>query len=217
MLPMQDPTRALAELDRAARLPGVARRLHGHQHRRPRAVRPGVLPRLRALPGARAARAAASARVIGAERLAPFYLGNLLGNPFDTAHRRRAPRLRRRARPAAEARGVPAPRGRRLAATCTGACSHGQRVRPETTGRAKKPVQRLPPPLHLRHHQPRRGRASLPRRHGRRGPRDARHRLLLRHGLRAAARRSSRPRRPGSPEGPGPSRPRKRRPLLRLG
>ena len=48
-LPMQDTTLALAELDRAARLPGVRARLHGHQRQRPQPLRPRVLPGVRAL------------------------------------------------------------------------------------------------------------------------------------------------------------------------
>jgi aminocarboxymuconate-semialdehyde decarboxylase len=84
-LPMQDPKRALTELERAAALPGI------------KAVYLGTNVNARELSDAAFAPifAACEARrlpvllhpinVIGAARLGAFYLNNLLGNPFDTA------------------------------------------------------------------------------------------------------------------------------------
>ena len=77
-------------------------------------------------------------RVVGAERLAPFYLGNLLGNPFDTsiaaAHLvfggvlDRLPKLE-----------VCLPHAGGALPYLHGRLRHGQRMRPETKNRAKKP------------------------------------------------------------------------------
>ena len=76
--------------------------------------------------------------VIGAERLAPYYLGNLLGNPFDTtvaaAHfvfggvLDRFPRLE-----------IVLPHGGGALPALWGRLQHGQSVRPETQGVAKRP------------------------------------------------------------------------------
>ena len=77
-------------------------------------------------------------RVVGAERLAPFYLGNFLGNPFDTAIAAahlvfggvldRLPKLE-----------VCLPHAGGALPYLHGRLRHGQRVRPETKGVAKKP------------------------------------------------------------------------------
>ena len=84
-LPMQDPPRALAELDRVARLPGmrgvylgtnIAGRELSDEHFFP------VYARVQALGWPIFLH---PLNVIGAARLAPYYLHNLLGNPFDTA------------------------------------------------------------------------------------------------------------------------------------
>src|SRR3970282_1965756 len=85
MLPMQDTARARAALERAARLPGITGVYWGPNVGARGLSDPAFFPVFE--------RAAALGlpvllhpiRVIGAERLAPFYLGNLLGNPFDTA------------------------------------------------------------------------------------------------------------------------------------
>ncbi len=76
--------------------------------------------------------------VIGAERLAPFYLNNLLGNPFDTtvaaAHfvfggvLDRFPKL-----------DIVLPHGGGALPALWGRLQHGQGVRPETQGKAKRP------------------------------------------------------------------------------
>jgi len=84
-LPMQDPKRAVEEVDRVAHLPGIrgvylATNINGRDLD-DSAFAP-VWERI-------AARGLPTflhpMNVIGAQRLAPYYLGNLLGNPFDTA------------------------------------------------------------------------------------------------------------------------------------
>ena len=138
MLPMQDTAWALAELERAAKLPGV------------RGVYMGTNIAGRELSDAAFfpifERAAALGlpvllhplRVVGAERLAPFYLGNFLGNPFDTAIAAahlvfggvldRLPKLE-----------VCLPHAGGALPYLHGRLRHGQGVRPETKGVAKKP------------------------------------------------------------------------------
>ncbi len=83
-LPMQDPGRAAEEVDRAARLPGIrgvylGTNVNGLELDDPAFTL--VFERIHALglpvflhP----------LNVVGAQRLSPFYLGNLLGNPYDT-------------------------------------------------------------------------------------------------------------------------------------
>jgi aminocarboxymuconate-semialdehyde decarboxylase len=137
MLPMQDTVRALGELERAARLPGV------------RGVYMGTNIGGRDLSDAALfpvfERAAALGlpvllhplSVVGAERLAPFYLGNFLGNPFDTAIAAahlvfggvldRLPKLQ-----------VCLPHAGGALPYLHGRLRHGQGVRPETKGVAKK-------------------------------------------------------------------------------
>jgi aminocarboxymuconate-semialdehyde decarboxylase len=84
-LPLQDPDRAVEEMDRAARLPGIrgvymGTNVNGRELDDPAFT--AVFDRIHAIglpvflhP----------LNVVGAERLGPYYLGNLLGNPFDTA------------------------------------------------------------------------------------------------------------------------------------
>jgi aminocarboxymuconate-semialdehyde decarboxylase len=76
--------------------------------------------------------------VIGAQRLEPFYLGNLLGNPFESAIAAahfvfggvldRFPRLE-----------IILPHGGGAVSALWGRLTHGQGVRPETQGVAKRP------------------------------------------------------------------------------
>lgn len=85
ILPMQDPDLAVAELERVAELPGIkgiycATRILDRELSDPvffpifeRIEEFGLPVFLHPL------------EVIGAERLAPYFLANLLGNPFDTA------------------------------------------------------------------------------------------------------------------------------------
>ena len=138
MLPMQDTARALDELERAARLPGVRGVYMGTNIGGRELSDPGFFPVFE--------RAAASElpvllhplRVIGGERLAPFYLSNFLGNPFDTAIAAahlvfggvldRLPKLT-----------VCLPHAGGALPYLHGRLRHGQGVRPETKGVAKKP------------------------------------------------------------------------------
>jgi len=138
MLPMQDTARALDELERAARLPGVRGVYMGTNIGGRELSDPGFFPVFE--------RAAALGlpvllhplRVIGGERLAPFYLSNFLGNPFDTAIAAahlvfggvldRLPKLT-----------VCLPHAGGALPYLHGRLRHGQGVRPETKGVAKKP------------------------------------------------------------------------------
>jgi aminocarboxymuconate-semialdehyde decarboxylase len=137
-LPMQDPKRAVAEIERAAALPGI------------RAVYLGTNVNGRELSDAafEPVFAACEARrlpvllhplnVIGAARLGAFYLNNLLGNPFDTAVAAahlvfggvldRHPRLE-----------VCLPHAGGALPYLVGRLQHGQRVRPENRKVARKP------------------------------------------------------------------------------
>jgi len=137
MVPLQDRPRALAELERAARLPGIrgvymGTNVGGRELSDPeffpifeRAAALGLPVLLHPL------------RVIGAERLAPYYLNNFLGNPFDTAIAAahlvfggvldRLPKLT-----------VCLPHAGGALPYLHGRLRHGQGVRPETKGVAKK-------------------------------------------------------------------------------
>lgn len=137
MVPLQDRPRALAELDRAAKLPGIrgvymGTNVGGRELSDPeffpvfeRAAALGLPVLLHPL------------RVIGAERLAPYYLNNFLGNPFDTAIAAahlvfggvldRLPKLT-----------VCLPHAGGALPYLHGRLRHGQGVRPETKGAAKK-------------------------------------------------------------------------------
>jgi aminocarboxymuconate-semialdehyde decarboxylase len=138
MLPLQDPARALAELERAARLPGIrgvymGTNIGGRELSDPaffpvfeRAVALGLPVLLHPI------------NVVGAERLKPFYLGNLLGNPFDSAIAAshlvfggvldRLPKLE-----------VCLPHAGGALPYLHGRLRHGQAVRPENKGVSKKP------------------------------------------------------------------------------
>jgi aminocarboxymuconate-semialdehyde decarboxylase len=138
MLPMQDAARALDELERAAKLPGVRGVYMGTNIAGRELSDPGFFPVFE--------RAAALGlpvllhplRVVGGERLAPFYLNNFLGNPFDTAIAAahlvfggvldRLPKLT-----------VCLPHAGGALPYLHGRLRHGQGVRPETKGVAKKP------------------------------------------------------------------------------
>ena len=138
MLPMQDTERALAELQRAAGLPGIkgvymGTNIGGHE-----LSDPMFFPVFELAAALRLPVLLHPLRVVGAERLAPFYLGNFLGNPFDTAIAAahlvfggvldRLPKLE-----------VCLPHAGGALPYLHGRLRHGQGVRPETKGRAKKP------------------------------------------------------------------------------
>jgi aminocarboxymuconate-semialdehyde decarboxylase len=84
-LPMQDPPRAVAELDRAARLPGIRGVYLGTNVKGKELADPDFLPVWERIDALRLPVFLHPLNVVGAQRLAPYYLANLLGNPFDTA------------------------------------------------------------------------------------------------------------------------------------
>jgi aminocarboxymuconate-semialdehyde decarboxylase len=84
-LPMQDPARSVDELDRAARLPGIRGVYLGTNVRGQELDDPAFLPVWERIDSLRFPVFLHPLNVVGAKRLEPYYLGNLLGNPFDTA------------------------------------------------------------------------------------------------------------------------------------
>ena len=83
-LPMQEPALAAEEVDRAADLPGIRGVYLGTNVNGKELDDPAFIPvweriHRRGLPVF-----LHPLNVVGAQRLAPFYLGNLLGNPYDT-------------------------------------------------------------------------------------------------------------------------------------
>lgn len=137
-LPMQDPKRALAELERAAALPGIKGVYLGTNVNARELSDPAFEPIFAACASRRLPVLLHPINVIGAERLGAFYLNNLLGNPFDsavaTAHLvfggvlDRHPKL-----------DVCLPHAGGAMPYLVGRLTHGQRVRPETQKVAKKP------------------------------------------------------------------------------
>ena len=138
-LPMQDPPRALAELERAARLPGIRGVYLGTNVNGRDLSDPAFFPVLERCQAHRLPVLLHPIAVIGAERLAPFYLTNLLGNPFDTAVAAahlvfggvldRLPKLT-----------VCLPHAGGALPYLAGRLRRGQRVRPEAKGGARRPV-----------------------------------------------------------------------------
>jgi aminocarboxymuconate-semialdehyde decarboxylase len=138
-LPMQDPARAMAELDRAARLPGIRAVYLGTNVNGRELSDPAFFPVLERCQSLRLPVLLHPIAVIGAERLAPFYLHNLLGNPFDTAIAAahlvfggvldRLPRLT-----------VCLPHAGGALPYLAGRLRRGQRMRPEAKNRARRPV-----------------------------------------------------------------------------
>ena len=84
-LPMQDPKRAVDEIDRAARLPGMRGVYLGTNINGRELDDPALTPVWTRIHEIGLPVFLHPIDVIGAQRLAPYYLGNLLGNPFDTA------------------------------------------------------------------------------------------------------------------------------------
>ena len=83
-LPMQDPRRSIDELDRAARLPGIrgvylGTNVNGHE-----LDDAAFLPVWERIDALELPVFLHPLNVIGAQRLGPYYLANLLGNPYDT-------------------------------------------------------------------------------------------------------------------------------------
>ncbi|MGH7390646.1 MAG: amidohydrolase family protein, partial [Candidatus Rokuibacteriota bacterium] len=137
-LPMQEPTAALAELERAARLPGVRAVYLGTNVNGRELSDPAFAPIFERCQEYELPVLLHPISVVGASRLQPFYLSNLLGNPFDTAVAAahlvfggvldRFPRLQ-----------VCLPHAGGAMPYLFGRLQHGQRVRPETRERARRP------------------------------------------------------------------------------
>jgi aminocarboxymuconate-semialdehyde decarboxylase len=137
MLPLQDAPRALAELERAARLPGIRGVYVGTNVGGRELSDPAFFPIFERAAALRLPVLLHPLRVIGADRLAPYYLNNFLGNPFDTAIAAahlvfggvldRIPKLT-----------VCLPHAGGALPYLHGRLRHGQGVRPETKGVAKR-------------------------------------------------------------------------------
>jgi len=84
-LPLQDPPLAKEELKRAARLPGIRGVYFGTNVNGRELADPDFLPIWEQIGALGLPIFLHPLNVIGAQRLTPYYLGNLLGNPFDTA------------------------------------------------------------------------------------------------------------------------------------
>jgi aminocarboxymuconate-semialdehyde decarboxylase len=141
MLPLQDPARALDELERAARLSGVRGVYMGTNVNGRELSDPGYTSIFARCEQLRLPVLLHPIHVIGAERLKPFYLNNLLGNPFDTAIAAahlvfggvldRFPRL-----------DVVLPHAGGAFPYLWGRLQRGQKMRPEAKAGAKKPLAR---------------------------------------------------------------------------
>jgi len=139
-LPLQDPAKALEELDRVTALRGIRGIYLGTNVNGRELSDPAFLPVFSRCVEARLPVLLHPIGVIGRERLAPFYLNNLLGNPFDTAIAAahfvfggvldRFPRLE-----------VCLPHAGGALPYLAGRLRRGQRVRPEARERARKPFE----------------------------------------------------------------------------
>jgi aminocarboxymuconate-semialdehyde decarboxylase len=137
-LPLQDPKRAVAELERAAALPGIRGVYLGTNVNGRELSDAAFAPVFAACETRRLPVLLHPLNVIGAARLGAFYLNNLLGNPFDTAVAAahlvfggvldRHPKLQ-----------VCLPHAGGAMPYLVGRLQHGQRVRPENQKVAKRP------------------------------------------------------------------------------
>jgi aminocarboxymuconate-semialdehyde decarboxylase len=137
-LPMLDPNAAVSELDRAARLPGIRGVYLGTNIAGRDLSDPAFLPVFERVSELELPVLLHPLTVIGHDRLRPFYLNNLLGNPFDTAIAAahlvfggildRFPRLH-----------VCLPHAGGALPAVAGRLQHGQRVRAEARDRARRP------------------------------------------------------------------------------
>src|SRR5438477_11275371 len=82
-LPMQDPRRSLDELDRASRLPGIRGVYLGTNVNGRELDDPAFLPVWQRIDDLELPVFLHPLNVIGAQRLRPYYLANLLGIPYD--------------------------------------------------------------------------------------------------------------------------------------
>jgi aminocarboxymuconate-semialdehyde decarboxylase len=140
MLPMQEPDSALAELERAARLPGIRGVYMGTNVGGRDLSDAAFFPVLERCQALRLPVLLHPLNVVGHARLQPFYLNNLLGNPYDTAIAAahlifggvldRLPRLE-----------VCLPHAGGALPYLWGRLRRGQKVRPEARTAARKPVK----------------------------------------------------------------------------
>ncbi|OGL16305.1 MAG: aminocarboxymuconate-semialdehyde decarboxylase [Candidatus Rokubacteria bacterium RIFCSPLOWO2_12_FULL_71_22] len=138
-LPLQDPARALAELERVATLPGIRAIYLGTNIAGRDLSDPAFAPVFARCEALRLPVLLHPLNTVGGGRLAPYYLSNLLGNPFDTAIAAahlifggvldRHPRLP-----------VLLPHAGGALPYLAGRLQRGQKVRPEAQGRARRPV-----------------------------------------------------------------------------
>ncbi|MCX7931899.1 MAG: amidohydrolase family protein [Rhodovarius sp.] len=84
-LPLQDTDRALREFDRARRLPGMRGVYMGTHIAGTDLSAPRLRPVFEAIEAAGLNLFLHPCQTLGGPRLAPYYLGNLLGNPFESA------------------------------------------------------------------------------------------------------------------------------------
>jgi aminocarboxymuconate-semialdehyde decarboxylase len=140
-LPMQDPKRALSELERAAALPGIRGVYMGTNVNGRELSDPGFTPIFARCEQLRLPVLLHPIHVVGSgPRLSRFYLSNLLGNPFDTAVAASHlvfggvldafPKLE-----------VCLPHAGGAMPYLVGRITHGQKVRPENKGVAKRPFK----------------------------------------------------------------------------
>jgi aminocarboxymuconate-semialdehyde decarboxylase len=139
-LPMQDSGQALAELDRAAKLPGVRAVYMGTNVNGRNLSDPVFFPVFERCQALGLPVGLHPFNVNGAERLKAYYLTNLLGNPYDTgiaaAHLifggvlDRLPKLQ-----------VILPHAGGTVPLVWGRLQRGQKVRPEANKAARKPVR----------------------------------------------------------------------------
>ena len=140
-LPMQDPSAAVAELERVTKLRGIRGIYLGTNINNRELSDAAYGPVWERCQAAKLPVLLHPLTVIGAgDRLKPFYLNNLLGNPFDNAIAAahfvfggvldRHPKLE-----------VCLPHAGGAMPYLMGRLTHGQRVRPETKGVAKKPFE----------------------------------------------------------------------------
>jgi aminocarboxymuconate-semialdehyde decarboxylase len=139
MLPLQEPARALEELERAARLPGIRAVYMGTNVGGRELSDPALFPVFERCQALRLPVLLHPIRVVGNERLQPFYLHNLLGNPFDNAIAAahlifggvldRLPKLQ-----------VVLPHAGGALPYLIGRLERGQKVRPEAQKKARRPV-----------------------------------------------------------------------------
>src|SRR5262249_51987989 len=139
-LPLQDPAAALVELQRVARLPGIRAVYAGTNVADRDLSDPALFPVLAQCEALRLPLLLHPINTIDrAKRLAPFYLRNTLGNPFDTAVAAahlifggvldRLPKLE-----------VCLPHGGGALPYLAGRLEHGQKVRPEARDGARRKV-----------------------------------------------------------------------------